>query len=395
MTSKQDFATPSRQDLDRLFKVGQLAYQRGDYTRAVAAFSTLVKGKSRTYRIKASMGLVRVHMAQQNWPAAIALCQKIETSRHAEVRQWAETTRQKIEQRNPQALTTISAPDLVKRPDKGADLPPTVPPTVPPSVSEDEKLAKSGFQPMADVNQPSTPQSGFQPLSTSVDNAGNAPIDELIDSSVDQLVQFDSGGRSVRSGSSRSGVTRSDRSVHRAKPFGRSESAEPAEPANLLAHGDIGHGDIDREDSPDSPSGLSIFHYAYLNGEEAEPTSDAAHREGYEWSYAGRLSKGRSLGKMKRLQLWLVQLGGAIAFYFLGHLLIAQVIDWVKGGLNFLDRYLPFWVGRLPIASSDITWPLLIGLGAVGLAAPWLWDLGLRWGCDRPKAPWCRSARSP
>lgn len=127
-----------------------------------------------------------------------------------------------------------------------------------------------------------------------------------------------------------------------------------------------------------------MFHYAYLNGEDDVPGhSEPAQEEAFCWTYAGRLPKGRSLGKMKRGQLWAMQIGGAIALYVLWRMLIRQTVAMVNGYLTFLDNVLPFEVPTLPSSWQDMTWSLLIVLGVLVIAAPWLWDLWLRFSAQR------------
>ncbi len=140
-----------------------------------------------------------------------------------------------------------------------------------------------------------------------------------------------------------------------------------------------------------------MFHYAYLNGEDADDADNNANPQaeqpgvsttaeptnGYTWPYANRLDKGRALGKIKRTQLWLMQIGGAIAFYLLFRTLIHRVVAMLNGYLSFLDGILPFWVRSLPDGLREVTWPLLIAMGAVMIASPWLWDLWLRFTANR------------
>jgi Zn-dependent protease with chaperone function len=155
------------------------------------------------------------------------------------------------------------------------------------------------------------------------------------------------------------------------QPFARDE-------ANLQGDSSIPH--------------ISMFHYAYLNGEADEAIEDAAavetdyasSVERYEWPYAGRLSKGRSLGKLKKNQQWAAQIEwaaqivSAVAFYGLLHYSLYSVVALLNRFLLFLDRLLPIWVRTLPSAYSNPTVPLLAGLGVIALASPWLWDVYLK-----------------
>ena len=55
------------------------------------------------------------------------------------------------------------------------------------------------------------------------------------------------------------------------------------------------------------------------------------------WIYAGRLNQGKSLGKIKRGQLRFMQVGVAIAFYFIWRSLIHQLVNAINGFLFYLD----------------------------------------------------------
>ena len=140
---------------------------------------------------------------------------------------------------------------------------------------------------------------------------------------------------------------------------------------------------------------VSMFHYAYLNGEataepidedravtalqtESNPTQSADLETSYEWIYAGRLAQGRSLGKIKRGQLRTAQIIGAIAFYGLLRYLIYGAIALTNSYLNFLNSLLPFGVSQIPTTFLGSTWVLLGSLVGVAIASPWLWDIWLQ-----------------
>ncbi len=141
---------------------------------------------------------------------------------------------------------------------------------------------------------------------------------------------------------------------------------------------------------------LSIFHYVYLNqalgsqpGEDIldPPDNDSANDQlmadqPYSWPNAGRLNKGRSLGKIQKSSLWIAQVVGVSSFY-------AISLYWVQAflprGSRFfnvplrgLDRLLPMAVRQLPETYSGLAWLLIGCLGGLAIASPWLWDLWLR-----------------
>ena len=155
---------------------------------------------------------------------------------------------------------------------------------------------------------------------------------------------------------------------------------------------------IDEAQLPESS--VSMFHYAYLNGDEEveseaeEPDIDRAaivqtDSPSYEWPNAGRLPRGRSLGKMKRSQLWFAQTIGAITFYSLLLYLVHSAVSFYNGILNFIDNFLSYrLMNWLPFkyASENYgywSWRLLTVLLVVAIASPWLWDLCLRFTANR------------
>lgn len=333
--------------LERLFKVGVSAYQEGDYERAVQAFSQLKSCKSSSYRTKANMGLVRVYMSQQNWQQAKALCQKVGSSSNPSLRQWSQTTLNKIAQQ-------ISAAKSVTATQSGFQ-----PIDDEPGVAVGK--AASGFQPLTPLNELSAPRKqGNQAtvVAPPVSSQQQVPAAPL------------------------SGMDVSAKSAHAVVEQDASKHVRSKEPEAGVSEAEVS-------------DGVSMFHYAYLNGEDAEPddvqspdvrVGDIAlanSTEGFMWPYANRLDKGRTLGRIKRGQLWFVQIGGAIAFYILCRTLIHRAVGVTNDYLSFLDSILPFWVRSLPGGLRDVTWPLLVIMGVTLMASPWLWDFWLRFTVEQ------------
>lgn len=149
---------------------------------------------------------------------------------------------------------------------------------------------------------------------------------------------------------------------------------------------------------PEAEPAVSIFHYAYLNGdknpvqadfEESTATTDGeqalpdAAPQNCEWSYVERLSRERSLGKLKRGKLWAAQIAGAIALYALLLYLMRSAIALTNSCLQFVDQLLPIDIQQLPESYGDRAWFPFGLLLALVAAAPWLWDLNLRLSADR------------
>ena len=301
---------------ERLLKAGITAYKAGEYEQAIAPLSQLLH--SRAYRLKAGMGLVRVYIAQENWPAAQKLCQKIGKSAKPSVQQWAQETSAKIERRAAKQSR----------------------PTAPNSALEVGSRSLSGFTPLSSESESSADSkksplhsSGFEPLP--------APCQ-------------------LQTGSARS-----------IKPV-RQTSSSPVSKKSQI-------------EKPQPSSARSIFHYDYLNSEVDAVPAEAANDVSSaalpavdtQWTYAGRLKQGRSLGQIKKGQLWTAQTLGAVGFYFLARFLLNGAIAITNGYLSFIsDLPLLGWVRLLPI--YDATWQLLGALGFVAIASPWLWDIWLR-----------------
>lgn len=190
-----------------------------------------------------------------------------------------------------------------------------------------------------------------------------------------------------------------------------SQSSPIAQPAAIAtsppSHNLSGFQPIDPSETKPA---ISIFHYAYLNGaylngaylngaylngeenpvqaasQASEPTATAddeqalpnAAPQNYEWSYVERLSKGRSLGKMKRGRLQTAQITGAIAFYAILRYLMRSAIALTNNCLQFIDQLLPIEIRQLPESYGNWAWFPLGFLVALVIASPWLGDLSLR-----------------
>lgn len=143
----------------------------------------------------------------------------------------------------------------------------------------------------------------------------------------------------------------------------------------------------------DAPAEISMFHYAYLNGEvnekgDVDENAEPALVQRYEWPNAGRLSQGRVLGKkMKRTQLWFAQSVGAAAFYGLLLYFIHGAIAPLNRLLTLLYKILPdFITAKLSLWPTEYrywAWRLAIALLVLAIATPWLWDLWLRFTANR------------
>lgn len=264
-------------DWEGLLNSGITAYKQGDYAQAIATLQKLNRCPSTPLRTKAGMGLVRSYMAQQKWAKAKALCETIGASSKPAVQKWATETLSKIEIRSQQSANA-------------------------------ENL--SGFTPLTDSNsQPNSARKPIQPLKN------QSPPRQKTNS------------KATQTKTTQPKTTQPTESIQAPQAF-----------------------------QADSDSAVSMFHYAYLNNEideKGQPINDTATaitpvKDGvpgtahqYEWRNAGRLNKGRSLGKIKRQQIWFSQTFGAIALYALVLFVVRNSLEQYNDFLNFIKNLLP------------------------------------------------------
>ena len=339
--------TAATTDLERLFNAGVAAYKEGDYAEAIASLSKLSNASSRPYRIKAGMGLVRTYMAQKDWPKAKVLCQQLATSSKPSVQQWSQTMLAKIESRRNAAASSL-------------ELKPDISPV---DISPVEPLAKpapslSGFQPLAPdarplkqkagrssragrVSEPEPSKADYSPSSGTQDKAFDEDLSPQDSISQDDYLNDESGASTLDAT-----LENSDEAVR-------------------------------------SVASSSSQKYASQKHSIATAATDHSVIQEHGWINAGRLTQGRALGKMKRSQLWLAQLSGVIALYFLLRYFLLSSIALINAPLIFLDGLLPFWVRWLPVNPPLLSRYLFAALVTLLIASPWLWDLWLRFTAAR------------
>ena len=318
-------------DPERLLEAGAIAYKAGEFEKAIASLQPLLGDRS--YRLKAGMGLVRVYMSQCDWESAYQLCKKIDRSAQPSVQRWSKKTLADIESKRANIATAPSANSHGYQ-----------------SLARGPEKALSGFVPLSANEAP--PTLPIQRTSPSEQAANKKPVNKK---------------------PANKKPTKADKSWQKPSTENRNGAAQAARPAPEKA----------------APS---IFHYARLNRELEDKASVQAAdsisqpssvvcgnspENQTEWVYAGRLEKGRSLGRIRTGKLWISQITGAVGFYLVARYLLSSSIALLNGYLNFLsDLPLLKWIRPLPI--SNVSWPLLAFLGLVAIASPWLWDALLR-----------------
>ncbi|MEM8810590.1 MAG: M48 family metallopeptidase [Cyanobacteria bacterium P01_G01_bin.38] len=321
---------------EQVLKTGVRALKRQDYGRAIAIFEDLSQADiPRAYQLKAQMGLVRTYEAQHQWQQALAVCESLAQSSSSQIRDWANTKQRELTQ-----AQTAPTSDL------------------------------SGFQPL---------DTGFQPFDTAqLSEVNPAPSPSAnIDAPPTEIAY----PLAAESNASSPVVDPPNQDLTDTTPFTESLPAQ---------------------DIADSASVPSLFHYESLNQSFPSPASPAASAASpvptetekktetepsaaltpTPWRYAERLKTGRSLGKVKQGQLWLAQGLTALLTFgllrFLLHLSLRSFNDY----LQMLDRILPLNIRPISAFEQNQTWPLLMLLLGLGIAAPWLWDLLLRLTAD-------------
>ena len=305
-------------DSGRLFKVGVDAYKNGEYEKAIASLRPLLR--DRAYRLKASMGLVRVYISQGSWDDAQKLCETIGQSSQPSVQQWSQKTLAKI----------------------------------------DRRRAKSDASELADNSVPTSGLSGFTPLSTTAAN----PL----------LVKGLSSKSKFNTASKQSDINQTTRAKSASSKAAPSESSEAVR--------SIFHYDYLNSEVPADSSSTPIYPSDAPTDSLVAEISETDASVQTEWAYAGRLKQRRSLGKTRTGKLWVAQIAGAVSFYFFARYLLNGAIALVNGYLNFLSG-LPLLGWIRPFNFYDATWYLLGALGFIAIASPWLWDILLRFATDR------------
>ena len=322
-------------DPERLLKAGATAYKAGEFKKAIASLQPLLQDRS--YRLKAGMGLVKVYISQHEWDSAYQLCEKMAQSSQPSVQRWAKETLAKIERKRAETATTSSASSRSHR-----DL----------------------------ANGPTKTLSGFVPLSA---NEANSALPLQNASPAKKPI-------------SRKPISRKPASK---KPISKkpvkvnsSWQKPPTEDRNRSAKAAIPEPKTESKRET-----RSIFHYARLNSELdnvgvqtedsiSHPPSavdGSSAKKQTEWAYAGRLQKGRSLGKIRTGKRWISQIAGAAGVYFMARYLLSSAISSLNSCLSFLSN-LPLLRWIQPLPAFDLSWPLLAFLGLVAIASPWLWD---------------------
>ncbi|MEO1401487.1 MAG: M48 family metalloprotease [Cyanobacteria bacterium J06635_1] len=319
---------------EQVLKTGVRALKQQDYGRAIAIFEELSQADiPKAYQLKAQMGLVRTYEAQNHWQQALALCEALTQSSSSQIRDWANTKQRELTQAQKAPASDLSGFQPLETGFQPLD---TIQPSevaLPPSPSA--KIE----DPAAEINHPPVSESiasspGENPPNPDLSNPppyAESPLtqDTTDNASTPSLFHYES----------------------------LNQSLPPSTPSGPSAP----------SASPSPPSPLP------KETEKPEETTALA-----QWRYAERLKTGRSLGKVKQGKLWLAQGLTALLTFGLLRFLLHLSLRSFNGYLRMLDRILPLDIRPIRAFEQNQTWPLLIVLLGLGIAAPWLWDWLLR-----------------
>ncbi|MBT9315369.1 M48 family metalloprotease [Leptothoe spongobia] len=346
---------------EQLLKAGLAALKQKDYGRAISTFQQISQtdGSSTSHQLKAQMGLIRTYEEQGNHDQARDLCKPLLKSRSQAIRQWAH---EKLQQ-----LTTI------------------------------EKISiKQPVNNLDNVNQASgviSNTSGFVPFNAeerTVPQVSDSAHSSDISTPQTKIQDFPQEQKSV-----------TDRTSVSSTPSKATATPE----ANLT----------------EQQVGSSLFHYQNLNNNrrvehktditntstETDPkVSAASQTENFSanltqlrpnkqpkrpvkttiatalgpetWPQGSRLRTLKSLGKVSMGRLWFAQLATIPIIFWVVRWLVKTALSCTRDYLLFLNRLLPINLKLPDFFWGTQTWTVIIGFGALTLAAPWLWSFLLR-----------------
>ena len=417
-SSTSSFASgdPSEETL----RQGLDALARKDYTLAIRYLSKLQQNfaASGSVRLKARIGLVQAFEGSGQIVEAIALCQTLEHHPQAKIQRWAETTLRKLKGQahtpskaeletfdrsgfqplepsgeaitqeaeskrstvvsdadDPSGFQSFELPEDTSEADHFTDRPAAVSNTSSPS----------GFQPL-EPSESSTQSSGFVLLPSDANSSSTET------SAPQNLRDYPSTSPGNDAGDFTADVPGTDTSTgDRTSSFAASQSDSSVSPTV----------DASTVDSPVEPSApqTSLFHYEHLNSlspptdqppgsivsdtdtsaaSEAiatQPSASEAAEKSQPWQfpYAGRLKRLRPMptSKWALVKIWGIQAITVILLFWVCRAFVQQVLPLVADVLESVR-----WLVRIPTSWQyrTHTMPVILGLGMLLLASPWLLD---------------------
>lgn len=338
---------------EQLIKAGLAALKQKNYERAIATFQKLrqTDNVSASHRLKAQMGLIRVYEAQGNNEEAQRLCQPLLKSRSQSIRQWAHGKAQQL--------------------------------SVDPSCNNEPFNNTEATA----TKSPIPPTSGFIPLEG--DTAANM---STISEEIIQPIEI------TEKQPASNIIYHQDSKEVRADSADAVPTDEISEHQSLFHYQTLNHRQEVIVDNNSQSKETSVLNHSVENqsisasvqapsedSDQADKTLKSAAELSVSratgpdtWPQGERLKTLKSLGKVNTQRLWFAQIA-TIPLLFL-------VLRWlIQTGLTLIRSYLLTFNDLLPIRIQPAqffweshTWTVVIGLGLLTLAAPWLWPWLLR-----------------
>ena len=354
---------------EQLIKAGLAALKQKDYERAIATFQQLAQAAnvSAGHRVKAQMGLIRTYEAQGNNTLAQNLCKPLLKSRSQAIRQWSHDKLQQLAANSSEITGSGSQPP-----------------------HSSEFVSASGFIPFTG-NAPSTPIDpsteqtapllGIEPSANTVDTNDSVPSSNLEDSNSCEDVALDV--ETTRSSLFHYETLNNKRGLS-AKESEHAEDTAVTNDDSYLTPSNPS----DTEPSDDSFPKRSVSNSSNTllqtgaSKQQNSPLRKIADKfsedSPYSWPKGDRLSKLKSLGKVKIGRLWFAQVVTIPILFLVVRWLFVMTLTATRDYLLFMTRLLPFNIPLSTFFWQPQTWTVIAGLGLLTIASPWLWSFLLK-----------------
>jgi len=358
--SAQLGATPSNfndpeQPLNLSLDEGLIALKQKNYTGAIAYLKPVLQATRPSVVLKAQMGLVKAYQGAGQIEEAIALCQALSTSTNPRTRSWAAQTLSDFAQRYPQANSALHGTVRSSTPAAAHQAG---------SRSVETNSDQTGFVPFGRAAKVS------EPSSTEADVTGFVPLNPNPATVTRSSPGSPAENRTVNLPSDAEEIAGTESNIHLdeeglANPF--------VLPADVTDSNAVSASEVptqiqfDTQLQPDSfelqPTDLQS---------DSSDSSDSTAAYFPVWRQAGRAQRWTPLGTVKQWRLWLVQLGTAIALFWI----IRAVLEATHLAANAVFSTLRLY--RFVTYGFDPTWWIIYLLVALFCASPWLLDFLLR-----------------
>ncbi|MEM1238982.1 MAG: zinc metalloprotease HtpX [Cyanobacteria bacterium P01_H01_bin.26] len=328
---------------EQLIKVGLAALKQKDYGRAIAAFQTLHQADNieTSHRLKAQMGLIRAYEAQGAHARARDLCKPLLKTRSQAIRQWAS---EKLQQLGTEAATPSPQQPTHKKTQTG--FVPAVSGFIP-FGSSDEPSATEGKTALPNTAAATTESSQTAAVDGAPSSLGSSPDSPV--ETISSLFHYQTLNSSRKLNPDKEALVPPP-----VKPHSPRQTSHPPAPG----------GAPPKEPSPVPPA------------VQQKSSSQATSFEDPEiWPQGSRLRALKSLGKVSSGRLWFAQLATIPILFIVLRWLVQSVLGIIRNYLQFLEELLPINFRLANFFWATHTWTVIIGLGLLTIASPWLWSL--------------------